>query len=61
MRKGPFRKVKTAEEMSGWWTMLPGMRRQWFITTECGHHVMRHGNDPPKHIYCEACGPEGAS
>lgn len=50
----PWRAVKESEPMPGWWNGL-GVRRNWFLTTECGHHLVRRGARAPKHVRCEGC------
>ncbi len=48
-----LKKVASSEAMPGWWNI--GRRRDWFLTLECGHAVIRRAAKPPARVRCEAC------
>jgi hypothetical protein len=49
----PWRKVVRVEEPA-WWDLL-GTRRDWYLTGECGHMVVRRAAAAPARVRCEAC------
>ena len=52
----PCRKVVKHEMSTAWWDML-SKNREWFLTLECGHSVIRTRPEAPSWVRCDGCMP----